>query len=387
MNKQLVILPLLLLILFCQPVLSNEYLDPTPVQIDTIATGLGVPWGMALLPNNTMLITQREGQLSQLNLATGNLITISGLAAIKVGGQGGLFDVALPPNYHDSKWIYFSYNKDVNGQGATTLARAKLDNKTLVDWQDLLVSKSTSTRKKHYGGRITFDHQGHVFMSIGERGVRSNAQDLTNHAGSIVRLNLDGSVPSDNPFVDNPDALPEIWSIGHRNPQGLFYNPTTQQLWAIEHGPRGGDEINLIEPGNNYGWPEISYGQEYFAPIAVGKGTEQAGMEQPVKVYIPSIAPGGLIQYQGDAFAGWQGNLLATALNLKHLNRIMLDDNNQVIAETRLLQSQYGRLRTIIESPEGWLYISTDDGKILVLCPSNLKICNSSAVRGELVEP
>ena len=364
MNKYRQLLIFLTLFTTFQSAYGNEF------KIETVASGLGVPWGMALLPDNILLITQREATLSRLDLMSGDIVSITGFPAIKVKGQGGLFDVAIPPDYKISNWIYFSYNKDVDGQGATTLARAKLKNHKLVDWQDLLITQSTTKTNYHFGGRISFDNNGHLFLSVGERGVRANAQDLNNHAGSILRLNLDGSVPNDNPFVNDDKALSEIWSYGHRNPQGLFFNKETQQLWAIEHGPRGGDEINLIEPGKNYGWPVISYGMEYNKNIAVGQGTEHEGMEQPIKKYVPSIAPSSLIQYSGNAFPEWQGNLLAGALKLKHLNQVVLNKDNKAIGENRLLRSVNGRIRNVIESPEGWLYISTDDGRILSVRPS-----------------
>lgn len=356
---------LVLFTLLVSTTASSEALSPR-----TVASGLGVPWGMAILPDNHMLITQRQGNLSLLDLNTLKLTNIDGLPAIKVGGQGGLFDVALPPNYPENKWIYFSYAKEVDGQAATSLARAKLDKKTLTNWQDLIITQSRSSKSAHFGGRITFDDSGHVFLSIGDRGVRAKAQDTSNHAGSILRLNLDGSVPDDNPFVGKASVLDEIWSYGHRNPQGLFFNKQTQQLWAIEHGPRGGDEINLIEPTKNYGWPVISYGKEYWAPLAVGEGTEKTGMEQPIQTYIPSIAPSSLIQYSGKIFKDWQGDLLATAMALKHLNRITLNDDNSVKDEQRYLQNQNARLRNVIESHEGWLYISTDNGDIIQVTPA-----------------
>jgi len=352
------------ILIFYQPANSAEV-----VTTQTLATGLGVPWGMAVMPDNTLLISQREGQLSLLNLKTGSLTNITGLPAIKVAGQGGLFDIALSPDYTNNQWIYFTYSKDISGQGATTLARAKLSGNSLIDWQDLLITKSTTDTNQHFGGRIAFDNKNHIFLSIGERGFRPNAQDLSTHAGSILRLNLDGSVPSDNPFVGDKNALPEIWSYGHRNPQGLFFNKITEQLWEIEHGPRGGDEINLIKAGKNYGWPIISFGMEYYTPFAVGEATAKAGMEQPVKVYIPSIAPSSIIQYMGNVFPSWHNNLLAGALKLQHLNRIVLDEQDQAISETRLLRNVEGRIRNIIESPEGWLYISTDDGRILKISP------------------
>ena len=368
MKQYHLILPLLFL-LFPQTSVSTSDSKTNSFNTEIIARDLGVPWGMSLLPDNTMLISQREARLSLLNLETNQLITITGLPKVKVGGQGGLFDVALSPDYAATGWIYFSYSKDVDGQGATTLAKAKLIDNKLQDWQDLIVTQSRTNKKVHFGGRITFDHQGHVFLSIGDRGTRSNAQNLHNHAGSILRLNLDGSIPQDNPFVGDNNVLNEIWSYGHRNPQGLFFNKQTQQLWAIEHGPRGGDEINVINAANNYGWPVISYGQEYWAPIAVGKGKKREGMEQPVKYYIPSIAPSSLIQYSGTAFPEWTGNLFAGALALQHLNKVTVDNNNQAIVEERLLES-LGRIRNVIESPEGWLYISTDNGQIIRITPN-----------------
>jgi len=337
--------------------------------IDELASDLGVPWGMSVLESGNIVFTQREGVLAQLEVDTGKITEISGLPAIKVGGQGGLFDIALPANYADKKWLYISYNKEIDGQGATTLARAKIKDQQLMHWQDLLISQSRSKKSVHYGGRITFDNQGHVFLSIGERGVRANAQDLSNHAGKIIRLNLDGSVPEDNPFYGIKEVMPEIWSYGHRNPQGLFFSTATQQLWSVEHGPRGGDEINLIAKGKNYGWPIVSHGKEYFLPTRVGEGTERAGMENAVQVYIPSIATSSLIQYQGSAFVNWQGNLLVGALKAQHLNQIVLDKDNKVIAEHKLLRSIEGRIRNVIESPAGDLYLSTDDGRILRVKP------------------
>lgn len=336
-----------------------------PLSVETIATDLGVPWGMAISPDNTMLISQREGVLSLLDLGSNKLTNISGLPAIAVRGQGGLFDVALSPHYDNDHWIYFSYSKMVDSQAATTLARAKLVGTSLQEWQDLLITQSRSATFYHFGGRISFDNDDHIFLTVGERGVRPNAQNLNNHAGSILRLNLDGSIPIDNPFISDINALDEIWSYGHRNPQGLFFNKTTNKLWEIEHGPRGGDEINLIEAGKNYGWPIISYGKEYYQNKPVGQGTERAGMEQPIKKYVPSIAPSGLIQYSGKDIQEWAGNLLTGSLKSRHLNRVVLDNDNVAIDEQRVLRDVKGRIRNIIEADEGKLYLSTDDGRII----------------------
>ena len=340
------------------------------LNIEKIATGLNIPWGMAVLPDNQLLVTQRDETLSRVNLKTGETTEIIGLPDdIRVGGQGGLFDIRLAPDYQDSGRIYLSYNKDVDGQGATTLARARIEGNQLVDWQELIVTRSRTGNNVHFGGRIAFDGKGHVFLSLGDRGERDNGQKLSSHAGSIIRLNLDGSVPDDNPFVGKNNALPEIWSYGHRNVQGLFYNTRTDTLWAQEHGPRGGDEINLVKPGNNYGWPEISYGKEYWAPMPVGEEKKE-GMEQPVKMYDPSIAPSGLIQYQGDLFKAWKGKLLSGAMKLQHLNIVTLNDNNEAVDEQRLLRSLNSRIRNVTEASDGAILVATDAGVIYRITPA-----------------
>ncbi len=340
-------------------------------QLEEVATGLGVPWGMVLLSADQLLITERQGKVKLLNLNTGQLDDISGLPILTASGQGGLLDVATPGRYRPGNWLYFTYSQGPRQQMTTVLARAKLRDNRLVDWQTLLESKAVSDTGRHFGSRIVFDGKGHLFFSIGDRGVRPNGQDLSTHSGSILRLKLDGTVPDDNPFVGRSDALPEIWSYGHRNPQGLAYDKETGRLWAIEHGPRGGDEINLIRPGANYGWPVVSHGKEYWGPLAVGEATSKAGMEDPLKVYIPSIAPGSLLVYYGEAFPKWRGNLFSGALKLQHLNRVAFDATGQEVREERLLESLRERIRALAQSPQGWLYLSTDSGRILRLRPAD----------------
>ena len=338
-------------------------------QINTIAKGLGVPWGMVFISPDQILFTERNGKIGILAPASGKIIRISGGPKVMRTGQGGLLDVAVPPDYTSGDWIYFTYSKEQKGKGVTALARARRKGNRLVALEDLLVTRSASSTGRHFGSRIAFDGAGHLFFSVGDRGVRPNAQNLSTHAGSILRLDLNGNVPEDNPFVHQTGALPEIWSYGHRNPQGMFYDRNQQRLWSIEHGPRGGDEINLILPGLNYGWPIISYGKEYWNPLPVGEGTEKEGMEQPVKFYVPSIAPGSLIAYSGKAFPDWKGNLFAGALKLTHLNRVEIDNTGSAITEERLLVGLRERIRALTESPEGWLYLSTDSGKILRIRP------------------
>jgi len=378
----------LVLIFLATLIVSESHANTCPkYQVQMVAEGLGVPWSMALLDPNTLLVTERSGKLLQLDLITGKQTSIKGLPTIHAKGQGGLLDIKLGPNVSNTssdldqntesnssnqRWLYFTYSKPVDGQGRTTLARAQIDSQSqdlkLVNWQDLLVTKSATDTHRHFGSRIAFDDKGHLFFSVGDRGHRPNGQDLTTHAGSILRLNLDGSVPHDNPFVSDKNALNEIYSYGHRNPQGLAYDAKTQRLWSIEHGPRGGDEINLIKPGHNYGWPEVSFGKEYWGPISVGEGTFKEGMEPPTKVYTPSIAPSSLLVYSGLAFTEWQGNLLSGALKLTHLNRVTLS-GEQATSEERLLTELNERIRQVIEDEQGYLLISTDSGNIYRMKP------------------
>lgn len=339
------------------------------VRVEQLADGLGIPWGLTFLSADRLLISERSGNLRLLDTSKLSLTSISGAARVAARGQGGLLDVAAGPNYASDGWIYLTYSKPVDGSAATTLARARLAENQLTDWQDLLVTDSGTDTGRHFGSRIAFDDAGHVFFGVGDRGERPQAQNLGNHIGSIMRLNLDGSVPADNPFVDKDGARAEIWSYGHRNPQGLLFDPVSRKLWSIEHGPRGGDEINLIQKGRNYGWPVVSHGKEYWGPIAVGEDTSKPGMENPRKVYIPSIAPGSLLLYRGQAFPEWRGDLFAGALKLRHLNRIQLSAAGEAIAEERLFEDLGERIRALALDPRGWMYLSTDSGRILRVRP------------------
>lgn len=359
---------LLLVALF--PPAHAAALSEADLEITVVAEGLDIPWGMTFINDAQLLVTRKTGELNRVDLKTGDKTRISGVPEdLVISGQAGFLDVALSPDYEQSGWIYFTYSKDVDGKGATTLARAKLTDDALTEWQDLLVTDSRTGKGQHYGSRIVFDEQGHVFFGIGDRGEREQAQDLTRHNGKILRLRLDGSVPDDNPFVGRDDAHPEIWSYGHRNPQGMFYNRQTDTLWEIEHGPRGGDEINLVEPGKNYGWPTASHGKEYWGPVAVGE-KQVKGMVNAEKVYVPSIAPSGLLQYQGTAFPELQGDLLTGAMVLQHLNHIEMDGQN-IVDEHRYLESAKQRIRNVIEGPDGFIYIATDDGQIKQIKPAN----------------
>ena len=330
--------------------------------VSKVASNLGVGWGMTFLNENSLLISQKDGKITLLDLKSKKTKNIQNIPKVLYRGQGGLLDIQKK-----DEWIYITYVKNVKGQGATTLARAKILDNKLVEFKDLLVTKSFSSTSHHYGSRIAFDDKGHVFFSIGDRGDRNSAQDLSNHKGSILRLNLDGSIPFDNPFINNAKALDEIYSYGHRNPQGLFFDKNNKILYSNEHGPRGGDEINIIKKGSNYGWPVVSQGKEYWNSSFVGNFRSKESYIDGIKVYVPSIAPSSIISYSGKKYKNLKGNLFSGALKLQHLNQIILDENNKVVKENRLLEDLHERIRNVVESPKGEIYISTDNGNIYLV--------------------
>ena len=350
---------------------SESLADTNKRSVTKVFHGPGVIWSIAFIDANRIIFTLRTGKVGIVDISKNEVRYTSFQARVFARDQGGLLDVKPAINYAKTNLVYFTYSKPVKDGVATTLARAKVLNNQITDWKDLLVTKSASDSGQHYGSRIAFDNEGYVYFGIGDRGDRDNSQDLSNHAGTIIRLHADGRFPTDNPFYTNSTIAPGIWSYGHRNPQGMAFDSTGNQLWSIEHGPRGGDEINLIKPGRNYGWPVVSHGKEYWAPLSIGEGTEKEGMENPVKVYIPSIAPGSLLFYNGDRYNGWKGNLFAGALKLQHLNRIILNQNNEAIGEERLFKDLRKRIRGLTQSPDGLIYFSTDDGAIYRIEPDN----------------
>ncbi|MCE2571951.1 PQQ-dependent sugar dehydrogenase [Motilimonas eburnea] len=329
-------------------------------QAEKIASGFTLPWAIAYVDEQTLLVTEREGIIKRLDLTTGKQTPLAEINVV-AKGQGGLLDIAKSPFTKGT--YYFTYSKNQQGQSATTLAMARYQDGKFSQWQDLLVTDSRSNTTRHFGSRITFD-QSSVYFTLGDRGERENGQNTQTHAGSILRLNPDGSIPKTNPFINNPKVRDEIYSYGHRNPQGIWYDSQTKQLWSIEHGPRGGDEINLIQAGANYGWPITSHGQEYWGPFDVGEAKEKPGIESPVKVYVPSIAPGSLVLYRGDKFPELNGKLIAGALKLMHLNVITLNEQNQAIDEQRLLENLNERIRDLEITPAGDILFATDNGKI-----------------------
>ena len=336
--------------------------------IDTLTKDLLLPWGMAFLPDGRILVTERNGVVRIVQDHAMLPDSVSNVPAVFAEGQGGLMDIQLHPDYSANGWIYFTYSKPgLDTTSATTLARARLKDNAFVDLEDIFTAQPYVNSRHHFGSRIAFDGKGHVFISSGERGTKPNSQDLTNHLGKILRLNDDGTVPQDNPFVGKTDVRPEIWSYGHRNPQGLYYDTETGQLWDAEHGPMGGDELNLVEPGKNYGWPVITYGMNYDSTV-ISDMTEKEGMEQPVRFWKPSIATCGLIKVTGDQYPAWKGNFLVTALAQMHIARVEMNGNTYV-GEERLLD-KIGRIRLAKQSPEGIIHvISEGPGSLVRLVP------------------
>lgn len=331
-----------------------------------VADDLRFPLSMAFLPDGSLLVAEKRGTLRRVRDGVVSPTPIAGGPAVFSGGQGGLHEVALHPDFAANGLVYVAYAKVTDGGRATTaLARGRLDGDTLRDVRELFVARTDSRAGQHFGGRIAFDDAGHLFLSVGDRGAspsgdleRHPAQDRRNHQGTIVRLTLDGGVPPDNPFVNTPDALPEIWSYGHRNPQGLAYDAATGTLWETEHGPRGGDELNAVRAGANYGWPVITYGRNYSG-TSITSERARAGMEQPVTYWVPSIATSGLLLYTGDAFPVWRGSLFVGGLAGEQLARVSVDGRRKTGEET-LLRGTVGRIRDVRQGPDGFIYLALD---------------------------
>lgn len=341
-----------------------------PVRVDTVVTGLANPWGLVFLPGGDMLVTEKAGRVRLVRDGVLQAEPVAGGPEVRASGQGGLLDIERHPRFEENRLVYLTYSKGRDGEGTTALARARFDGTRLTGLEELFVGDAWSRRGQHFGSRIVFDSSGHLFMSIGERGEKTPAQDPSNHKGSIMRLHDDGRVPQDNPFVGREGHRPEIWSYGHRNPQGMALHPATHELWATEHGARGGDEINRVLAGRNYGWPLITHGVDYDGS-QISPDTARAGLEQPVAHWTPSIAPSGLAFYTGTRFPRWQGNLFAGSLAGQQLRRVVLDGNRVVKQET-VLQG-FGRIRTVKMGPDGYLYVLTDapNGALLRLVPAS----------------
>ena len=335
-------------------------------RVVTVVDALVQPWSIAFLPGGDALITERPGRLRILR--QGKLLpqAVEGVPAVFHSGQGGLLEVMPHPNFATNRLLYLSYSKPgaADNESRTALIRGRFENDRLTQVEEIF--DAVSKGRGHYSGKIAFDRNGYLFLTLGDRQVPPEgnlethpAQDLSNHHGKIVRLHDDGRVPADNPFVNRAGVRPEIWSYGHRNLQGLAIHPETGDVWADEHGPQGGDELNLIQPGRNYGWPVIGFGVNYTTGLAIHSGTHRQGMEQPVRVWVPSIGISGMMIYTGDRFPQWRGNLFVGGMVGQRLSRLTLD-GQRVVSEETLVQ-QRGRIRDIRQGSDGFIYLVTDD--------------------------
>ncbi len=342
--------------------------NTTDFTTEIVVPELNIPWGFTFLPDNSMLITEKTGEL--IHFKNGKKTTINGLPEIYIRGQGGLLDIELHPNFKDNGWIYISYaSAEGEGDGGNTaIMRAKLVDNKLTENQLLYKAGPNSKKGQHFGSRLAFDDIGYLYFSIGDRGNRDeNPQNITRDCGKIYRIHDDGRIPKDNPFVNESNAKKAIYSYGHRNPQGMIKHPETGEIWTHEHGPQGGDEINIIKPGKNYGWPVISYGINYsgtkFTEI-----TKKEGMEQPLFYWTPSIAPSGLEIVSSDKYPNWKGNVLVGSLKFQYLERLVLE-NNKVIKREKLLENM-GRVRSVEQSPDGFIYVGIENLGIVKIIPN-----------------
>jgi aldose sugar dehydrogenase len=340
------------------------------LKVETIASGLRNPWGLAFLPDGRFLVTERPGQMRLISRDGKKSEPLAGVPRVYAVGQGGLLDVVLDRDFAESQTIYFCFAEPMEGGGRTSLARARLRTDKIEDVRVIFRQAGPPSTGNHWGCRITQTPDRNLFLTLGDHDAHRNlAQSLDNHIGKIVRVRPDGSVPTDNPFVNRKDALPEIWSYGHRNLQGAALEPSSGRYFTHEHGAKGGDEINVPEAGKNYGWPIITYGVDYSG-AKIGIGTERAGLEQPVYYWKPSIAPSGMAFYQGDLFPAWRGNMFVGGLASQSLVRVEIA-NNKVAKEERLLEKMSERIRDVRSGPDGALWLLTDarDGKLLRVSP------------------
>ena len=350
--------------------LSAAVLDSekTKIDVQTLVSGLKHPWGMTFLPDGRMLVTERNGGLLLISADGSSKTALTGLPAIEAKGQGGLLDIALSPDFARDNRVFFSFSEPGDGGSSTAVASAVLNAESLAEVKVIFSQQPKVDARHHFGSRLVFDTAGNLFITLGDRGSqRVEAQNLANHIGTVVRVTADGKAAAANPFSGKADAKAEIWSYGHRNIQGAALHPATGQLWTHEHGPQGGDEINIAQAGKNYGWPLITYGEEYGGGV-IGK-TKQDGLEQPLHYWVPSIAPSGMLFYTAEPFSAWKDNLLVGSLKFGQLVRLELSAD-KVSHEERIMIGQ--RIRDIEQGPDGAVYLLTDsaDGQVLRLTPA-----------------
>ncbi len=339
-------------------------------RVVTVVEGLVNPWSLAFLPGGDMLVAERPGRLRIVRAGTLLPEPVPGLPAIRAAGQGGLMDLALHPDFAANRLLYFSYSKpsEDGTRGTTAVARGRFENDRLTGVEDIFVAELWSEGRGHYGSRLAFDGKGYLHITLGDRQVPPTgnleahpAQDLSNHFGTTSRLHDDGRVPADNPFVGRAGALPETWTYGHRNGQGLAIDPATGDVWYTEHGPQGGDELNLLQAGKNYGWPVVGFGVNYRTGSAIHEATMAEGMENPAHVWIPSIAASGLMVYTGDEFPAWRGNIFSGGLAGQQVVRLTLEGRRVMNAE-QLFQRR-GRVRDVRQGPDGYIYVAIEDSR------------------------
>jgi len=334
---------------------------------ELVVENLQIPWGMVFLPDGSMLITEKSGEL--IHFKEGAKTSIQGVPEIYARGQGGLLDIELHPNYAENGWIYLSYASEEGDEkgGHTAIARARLSGDQLTDLQVLYKAGPNTTQGQHFGSRLEFDEAGFLYFTIGERGQRDiNPQDLSRDGGKVYRIHDDGSIPSDNPFAGQAGALPAIYTYGNRNPQGMVRHPDTGEMWIHEHGPRGGDEINILGKGMNYGWPVITYGINYSG-TKITDNTEMEGMEQPIHYWVPSIAPSGMCFVTSEKYPGWKGSLMVGSLSFQYLERLVMD-GTRVLRREKLLED-IGRVRNVRQGPDGLIYVAVEGKGIYRLVP------------------
>jgi glucose/arabinose dehydrogenase len=338
------------------------------LKLVTVASGLDQPWGMAFLPDGRLLVTEKPGQLRIVDKG-GAGAPIGGIPKVRPGGQGGLLDVAIDPDFAQNRLVYLSYSEPRDDISATAVARGKLNESAdgLTDVEVIFRQQPAMPGSGHYGSRFAFARDGRLFVTLGDRQqFRDHAQDLGSALGKVVRIERDGRIPEDNPFVGRSGARPEIWSYGHRNVQGAAINPLTGELWTNEHGPKGGDELNITRAGKNYGWPIVTYGREYSG-AEISKDGTGPGFEPPVHYWVPSIATSGLLFYTGDLFPKWRGNVFVCGMKTRDVARLELD-GDKVVREERLLEGEFdGRVRDIEQGPDGAIYLLVGDGDVKLM--------------------
>jgi glucose/arabinose dehydrogenase len=365
-----------LVLILCIPILSCKEKqhwivdsESGKIRLELVTDSITMPFAMEFLPDGRMVVSNRPaGEMILIDVSTGEKVYVRGVPAVINKGDGGLLDIKPDPDFANNHKLFFDYSFQDEHGFSLAVETAQLEGDSLVNRKRIFQARPYFDKPSFYGSRLLLQDDK-IFITTGvDYSKQDSSQTLSNHLGKILRIGQDGSIPADNPFVNTPGALPEIWCYGTRNPQGLKFNPFTGELWENEHGPKGGDEINIIRPGKNYGWPVISYGIDYDdKPIGAGI-TEKEGMEQPVYYYVPSIAPSGMVFYTGDRYPQWKGNLFIGGMKLTHLNRTVIE-NGKVTHEERIMKEMKWRVRNIVQGPDGYLYVGVDGGRILKLVP------------------